>query len=119
MPSRRSNQESSASCRFLAPSATSLAAASGSNRPVIRRASSHSTSGWGPHQAAFHANLVHYNWHWFWDFGNGDIGNQGVHEMDKARWLIPAASAGAHGSSATLSQVGSELGRAIRISRSG
>src|SRR5262245_4176905 len=26
----------------------------------------------------FHANLVHYNWHWFWDFGNGDIGNQGV-----------------------------------------
>jgi hypothetical protein len=36
----------------------------------------------------FHANLVHYNWHWFWDFGNGDIGNQGVHEMDKARWAI-------------------------------
>jgi predicted dehydrogenase len=37
----------------------------------------------------FHANLVHYNWHWFWDFGNGDIGNQGVHQMDIARWLIP------------------------------
>jgi predicted dehydrogenase len=36
----------------------------------------------------FHANLVHYNWHWFWDFGNGDIGNQGVHEMDKARWAL-------------------------------
>ncbi|QJW99217.1 Gfo/Idh/MocA family protein [Frigoriglobus tundricola] len=29
---------------------------------------------------------VHYDWHWFWDFGNGDLGNQGVHEMDKARW---------------------------------
>jgi predicted dehydrogenase len=28
----------------------------------------------------------HYDWHWFWDFGNGDLGNQGVHEMDKARW---------------------------------
>jgi predicted dehydrogenase len=27
-----------------------------------------------------------YNWHWFWDTGNGDIGNQGVHEMDMARW---------------------------------
>ena len=27
-----------------------------------------------------------YNWHWFWDTGNGDIGNQGVHEMDLARW---------------------------------
>src|SRR6266513_1470085 len=38
----------------------------------------------------FHANLVHYNWHWFWDFGNGDIGNQGVHEMDIARWALGA-----------------------------
>jgi len=34
----------------------------------------------------FNRNLVHYNWHWFWDFGNGDIGNQGVHQMDLARW---------------------------------
>ncbi len=40
----------------------------------------------------FNGNLVHYNWHWFWDFGNGDIGNQGVHEMDKARWAIPGAT---------------------------
>jgi hypothetical protein len=40
----------------------------------------------------FHANLVHYNWHWFWDFGNGDIGNQGVHQMDIARWMIPDAT---------------------------
>jgi predicted dehydrogenase len=46
----------------------------------------------GPAQEQpYHANLVHYRWHWFWDFGNGDIGNQGVHEMDKARWLIPGA----------------------------
>ena len=36
----------------------------------------------------YHRNLVHYNWHWFWDTGNGDIGNQGVHEMDVARWAI-------------------------------
>lgn len=28
----------------------------------------------------------HYDWHWFYEFGNGDLGNQGVHEMDKARW---------------------------------
>jgi len=27
-----------------------------------------------------------YNWHWFWDTGNGDIGNQGVHEMGITRW---------------------------------
>lgn len=39
----------------------------------------------------YHANLVHYNWHWFWDFGNGDAGNQGVHQMDIARWAIPGA----------------------------
>jgi predicted dehydrogenase len=43
-------------------------------------------------QQPYHANLVHYNWHWFWDFGNGDIGNQGVHEMDKARWAIADAT---------------------------
>ncbi len=40
----------------------------------------------------FHRNLVHYNWHWFWDFGNGDIGNQGVHEMDVALWAIKGAT---------------------------
>jgi predicted dehydrogenase len=40
----------------------------------------------------YHTNLVHYNWHWFWDFGNGDIGNQGVHEMDVARWAIKGAT---------------------------
>ena len=40
----------------------------------------------------FHGNLHPYNWHWFWDFGNGDIGNQGVHEMDVARWGIAGAT---------------------------
>ncbi|MEP7366711.1 MAG: gfo/Idh/MocA family oxidoreductase, partial [Acidobacteriota bacterium] len=34
----------------------------------------------------FTKNRFKYNWHWFWDTGNGDIGNQGVHEMDVARW---------------------------------
>ncbi|HYP15321.1 MAG TPA: Gfo/Idh/MocA family oxidoreductase [Bryobacteraceae bacterium] len=29
-----------------------------------------------------------YNWHWFWDTGNGDIGNQGVHELGIARWAM-------------------------------
>jgi predicted dehydrogenase len=43
-------------------------------------------------QQPYHANLVHYNWHWFWDFGNGDIGNQGVHELDVARWAIKGAT---------------------------
>jgi len=34
----------------------------------------------------FTMNRFHYNWHWFWDTGNGDLGNQGIHEMDIARW---------------------------------
>lgn len=34
----------------------------------------------------FSKNHFLYNWHWFWETGNGDIGNQGVHEMDIARW---------------------------------
>jgi predicted dehydrogenase len=34
----------------------------------------------------FNPNRFHYNWHWNWDYGNGDIGNQGVHQMDIARW---------------------------------
>src|SRR5205085_2893391 len=47
----------------------------------------------GPAQERpYHENLVHYRWHWFWDFGNGDIGNQGVHQMDIARWMIPGAT---------------------------
>jgi predicted dehydrogenase len=34
----------------------------------------------------FNPNRFHYNWHWFWDTGNGDIGNQGPHQLDLARW---------------------------------
>jgi predicted dehydrogenase len=34
----------------------------------------------------FTKNRFHYNWHWFWDYGNGDLGNQGVHQLDVARW---------------------------------
>ncbi|MHC4943964.1 MAG: Gfo/Idh/MocA family protein [Planctomycetota bacterium] len=34
----------------------------------------------------FNHNRFHYNWHWFWDYGCGDIGNQGPHQFDIARW---------------------------------
>ena len=36
----------------------------------------------------FHGNYVHYNWHWFWKTGNGDLNNQGTHQLDVARWAI-------------------------------
>ncbi|HVN80589.1 MAG TPA: Gfo/Idh/MocA family oxidoreductase [Terriglobia bacterium] len=36
----------------------------------------------------FNPNRFHYNWHWFWDYSGGDIVNDGVHQIDLARWLI-------------------------------
>ncbi len=36
----------------------------------------------------FNEKRFHYYWHWFWDTGNGDIGNQGVHETGIARWAL-------------------------------
>ena len=34
----------------------------------------------------FNPNRFHYNWHWFWDYGCADLGNQGPHQLDIARW---------------------------------
>ena len=39
----------------------------------------------------FTRNRFHYNWHWIWDTGNGDLGNQGVHQLDAARWGLGVA----------------------------
>ena len=36
----------------------------------------------------------HYDWHWIWDYGNGDLGNQGIHQMDIARWGLGEANLG-------------------------
>ncbi len=35
-----------------------------------------------PYRSVYHP----YNWHWFWEYGNGETGNQGVHEMDICVW---------------------------------
>jgi predicted dehydrogenase len=34
----------------------------------------------------FSRDIVHYNWHWTWNYGNGDVGNQGIHETDLCMW---------------------------------
>ncbi|MDH5603031.1 MAG: Gfo/Idh/MocA family oxidoreductase [Cyclobacteriaceae bacterium] len=34
----------------------------------------------------YNEKRLHYNWHWHWNTGNGDIGNQGPHQFDVARW---------------------------------
>lgn len=31
---------------------------------------------------------LHYDWHWDWNTGNGDMGNQGIHQMDISRWFL-------------------------------
>jgi predicted dehydrogenase len=36
----------------------------------------------------------HYDWHWQWNCGNGDSGNQGIHQMDIARWGLGANDIG-------------------------
>jgi predicted dehydrogenase len=38
-----------------------------------------------PHRPLNRLSL-HYDWHWQWDYGNGDLGNQGIHQMDVCRW---------------------------------
>jgi predicted dehydrogenase len=34
----------------------------------------------------FQANRFHYNWHWWYNFGSGDLGNDGIHEFDYTLW---------------------------------
>ena len=34
----------------------------------------------------FQANRFHYDWHWWYNFGSGDMGNDGIHEIDYALW---------------------------------
>lgn len=31
---------------------------------------------------------LHYDWHWIWEYGNGDLGNLGAHQIDDCRFLI-------------------------------
>jgi predicted dehydrogenase len=48
---------------------------------------------------------LHYDWHWVWDTGNGDLGNQGIHQMDIARWFL-----GEDALSPSVFSVGGRLG---------
>ncbi|MFQ6133292.1 MAG: Gfo/Idh/MocA family oxidoreductase [Armatimonadota bacterium] len=34
----------------------------------------------------YQENRFHYSWHWWYNFGTGDVGNDGVHEIDYALW---------------------------------
>ncbi|HZN68929.1 MAG TPA: Gfo/Idh/MocA family oxidoreductase, partial [Tepidisphaeraceae bacterium] len=43
----------------------------------------------------FNPARFHGNWRWFFDYGTGDLGNDGVHRLDVARWALSAAMEGA------------------------
>ena len=40
-----------------------------------------------PMQPLMRQNL-HYDWHWFWDTGTGEMGNLGAHNVDESRWFM-------------------------------
>ena len=42
----------------------------------------------GPGPKQDYSTFNHQRWHWRWDFGNGDVGNQGVHQLDLVRWAM-------------------------------
>ena len=48
---------------------------------------------------------LHYDWHWVWPTGNGDLGNQGIHQMDIARWFLGVEQLSPH-----VFSVGGRLG---------
>lgn len=41
-----------------------------------------------PHRNTPVNGVIHYDWHWFWNYGGGDFANQGIHQMDVARWFL-------------------------------
>lgn len=49
----------------------------------------------------YQSNRFHYSWHWWHNFGTGDIGNDGAHEIDIARWGL-----GVEGMPSTASAIG-------------
>jgi predicted dehydrogenase len=58
-----------------------------------------------PHRNSKKNGAVHYDWHWIYAYGNGDVGNQGIHQMDVARWFLGESGLPRHSMS-----VGGRLG---------
>jgi len=58
----------------------------------------------------FNPLRFHGNWRWFFDYGSGDLGNDGVHRLDVGRWALETA---------VLAQGGKPLGWPTRVSAGG
>lgn len=65
-------------------------------RPSIGRGQTSAPPAWldyalwqGPSpEMPYRDNMLHYNWHFFWQWGDGEIGNNGVHTIDICRWAL-------------------------------
>ncbi|UCG50300.1 MAG: Gfo/Idh/MocA family oxidoreductase [Phycisphaerales bacterium] len=61
-------------------------------------------TGPAPMQPLMRRNL-HYDWHWVWPTGNGDLGNNGIHFMDICRWVL-----GKHSLAPRVMSIGGRFG---------
>ena len=69
------------------PGTASCAAASATNSRATRRPHLDFDLWLGPApERPYQSNLLPGIWRWWYDFGAGDIGNDGVHDIDVARW---------------------------------
>ncbi len=73
----------------------------GKEAPVPKGLNYELWQGPAPHRP-YRTNYLPYNWHWFWTWGNGELGNNGVHMIDLCRWAlnvdypVRVTSAGGH-----------------------
>jgi len=71
----------------------------------------------------YHGNFVHYNWHWFWPTGNGDMNKQGTHQLDVARWALdddqthPVRAMGMGGRAVPVERPGGDAEHDVRDGR--
>ena len=87
MPSRCSAKASSATCWWPRPGTSSAAKTSATrSRPPSPAGVDYDLWVGPAEMVPFQPNRFHTDWHWWYNFGTGDIGNDGTHEIDYARW---------------------------------
>ncbi len=88
MGAGRQPRQDQARPRPLLQDAAAASARSDGPQPVPDTVDYDLWCGPAPMQEPLHRKKLHYDWHWIWNYGNGDLGNQGIHQMDIARWFL-------------------------------